>query len=207
MRCLFPAAEAEITCRSCQPGTQWHTQELLLQFDTAGLQGQVQRDGDRTGSTEAPRVPCAPDQSAGRALVPPESVQTLRAPGGPHEDQFGKMKVPLKKVARAWTSVRAKRSSPSDEVQNQEPAEGTGSAPRATRSEPRWSGEERKAAGPRHEEPRVNSSTFALTGDSSHNQAMVHWSGQNSSVSPAAGPQVATHTSNFDACACVCARV
>ncbi|XP_061763867.1 VPS10 domain-containing receptor SorCS1 isoform X2 [Nerophis ophidion] len=32
------------------------------------------------------------------------------------------------------------------------------------------------------DELKLNSSTFALTGDSSHNQAMVHWSGQNSSV-------------------------
>lgn len=70
-------------------------------------------------------------------------------------------------------------------AQSQDPGESVSSAAgrRVTRSELRWSGEERRAAGPRQEELKLNSSTFALTGDSSHNQAMVHWSGQNSSVS------------------------
>ena len=54
---------------------------------------------------------------------------------------------------------------------------------RVARSELRWNGEDRRSAGSRQEELKVTSSTFALTGDSSHNQAMVHWSGHNSSVS------------------------
>ncbi|XP_062390087.1 VPS10 domain-containing receptor SorCS1-like [Sardina pilchardus] len=37
-------------------------------------------------------------------------------------------------------------------------------------------------ANSRQDELKLTSSTFALTGDSAHNQAMVHWSGQNSSV-------------------------
>lgn len=40
-----------------------------------------------------------------------------------------------------------------------------------------------RAGGAATEELRLPSTSFALTGDSAHNQAMVHWSGHNSSVS------------------------
>lgn len=58
---------------------------------------------------------------------------------------------------------------------------------RARRSAETWSGfrpeggEDASFSDP--EELQLTSSTFALTGDTAHNQAMVHWSGQNSSVS------------------------
>ncbi|XP_068577030.1 VPS10 domain-containing receptor SorCS1-like [Cebidichthys violaceus] len=57
---------------------------------------------------------------------------------------------------------------------------------RSARSAETWSafrpedGED--AAFSDQEEFELTSSTFALTGDTAHNQAMVHWSGQNSSV-------------------------
>ncbi|XP_036383786.1 VPS10 domain-containing receptor SorCS1 isoform X1 [Megalops cyprinoides] len=53
---------------------------------------------------------------------------------------------------------------------------------RFTRSELRWNSEDRRTASSRQDDLKLTSSTFALTGDSAHNQAMVHWSGQNSSV-------------------------
>lgn len=62
------------------------------------------------------------------------------------------------------------------------PADGSkGSRPLA-----KGSREEVKAprtGGSTTEELRLPSTSFALTGDSAHNQAMVHWSGHNSSVS------------------------
>uniref|UniRef100_A0A671V1G6 VPS10 domain-containing receptor SorCS2 n=1 Tax=Sparus aurata TaxID=8175 RepID=A0A671V1G6_SPAAU len=131
MLLLSHAAQAEITCGSCQLGNKWGARELLLNFNFPAF------------------------------------------------------------TSATWYTKRAKRSSNDDEfrpagsAQSQDP--GTGKIPaagrRVMRSELRWSGDERRAAGPRQEELKLNSSTFALTGDSSHNQAMVHWSGQNSSVS------------------------
>lgn len=35
MLCFFHTDNAEITCRSCQPGNKWRAQELLLKFDTS----------------------------------------------------------------------------------------------------------------------------------------------------------------------------
>ncbi|XP_054654602.1 VPS10 domain-containing receptor SorCS3 isoform X2 [Dunckerocampus dactyliophorus] len=50
------------------------------------------------------------------------------------------------------------------------------------RTEYRRVGEDGKGSYPRQSEPHLDTSTFALSGDSAHNQAMVHWSGHNSSV-------------------------
>lgn len=52
------------------------------------------------------------------------------------------------------------------------------------RSDFRWNRDEGRGHN-RQEEPKLTSSTFSLTGDSAHNHAVVYWSGQNSSVSPA----------------------
>lgn len=68
----------------------------------------------------------------------------------------------------------------------------SGDAPswRRPRSAETWSGFGTEGVGedPDREELRLTSSTFALAGDTAHNQAMVHWSGQNSSVSIAPVP-------------------
>lgn len=53
---------------------------------------------------------------------------------------------------------------------------------RQGRSDSRWNREDGRA-NKQQDEQKLVSSTFALTGDSAHNHAVVYWSGQNSSVS------------------------
>ncbi|XP_040043026.2 VPS10 domain-containing receptor SorCS1 isoform X2 [Gasterosteus aculeatus] len=204
MFCSFRVAKAEITCRSCQPGNKWRSQELLLKFDTSeyptGLKREVYGDGavrSAAAGAESRRLrcaagsaECAPDirvESAEQKLQRSAEKQDAGGSGGGGgESKFAKTKVSNVQTSgeqktRAGTT-RCRRSSDEDhgDVQSREPGEDArpaGGRRRVTRSDSRWRG-----AGPRQEEQKLNSSTFALTGDSSHNQAMVHWSGHNSSV-------------------------
>ncbi|XP_027873821.1 VPS10 domain-containing receptor SorCS1 isoform X1 [Xiphophorus couchianus] len=172
LRGLVGVAEAEITCRSCRDGNMWYgAQELLLKVETsgpaAGVMGEVLGSGDRTG-----RVPCEPGP-AGCAPDRGQQAQLRR------ERITDSGKVSQHRDGVGSTPRRFRRDSGGDAVSSA-PAEGAAAA--AGRRAARWSGEERRAAGARQDDLKLNSSTFALTGDSSHNQAMVHWSGQNSSV-------------------------
>ena len=60
---------------------------------------------------------------------------------------------------------------------------------RLGRSEFKWNRDEGRGTS-RGDDPKLSSTTFALTGDSAHNHAVVYWSGQNSSVSDDYSPFV-----------------
>lgn len=161
-------AKSEITCRSCQRGNHWRARELLLKLvasePATGLKGEVFGQG------------AAGDESRRQGYAEP----------GPDPDPSGEAGETAKVSRVSGSALAARRRRSAGDGNARRTGEGEGSGRRTTRSELRWSGEERRAAAaaaPRQEGLKLNSSTFALTGDSSHNQAMVHWSGQNSSVS------------------------
>ncbi|XP_070833185.1 VPS10 domain-containing receptor SorCS1-like [Chaetodon trifascialis] len=84
------------------------------------------------------------------------------------------------------SSILAENGAPVD-VTGKEDTDAAGwRRARSARSAETWSGFRPEggedASFSDQEEFQLTSSTFALTGDTAHNQAMVHWSGQNSSV-------------------------
>lgn len=121
---------------------------------------------------EAPRNYHSPDRTHGRA------------PGAGSMEE-GALYAATKRAKRsappAWTE-NVDRGVSGDAQSRERLVEAVqgGSNPRA---EYRRAGDEDRGSNPRQSEPYLDTSTFALTGDSAHNQAMVHWSGHNSSVS------------------------
>lgn len=182
--------------------------EVFGHGDGAGRAGAASAESRRLHCAEG-SAECAPERAEYTEPRLKRNTGNLQASGEIGESEFAKMKVSRVEMGGQHKSSdgagfnsatryrkRARRNSDGEKVrrpgsaQSQHPGEGMSSvaARRATRSELRWGGEERRAAAPRQEELKLNSSTFALTGDSSHNQAMVHWSGQNSSVSDSLCP-------------------
>ncbi|XP_051939715.1 VPS10 domain-containing receptor SorCS1 isoform X2 [Hippocampus zosterae] len=188
---ILQGASPEITCRSCQVGKVVYARELLLRFVTSEsvtafqeVDGhRVEAERSRAASVGTPRLrrtsfthERAPDRADASNLT--RNTKTLRSNDEVDEKLFSMGNISQYHGSGGAHRTRGRRSSDDRSVASPSRRFGT----RVTRSELRWNGEERRAGGTRQDELKLTSSTFALTGDSSHNQAMVHWSGQNSSV-------------------------
>uniref|UniRef100_A0A668T234 PKD domain-containing protein n=1 Tax=Oreochromis aureus TaxID=47969 RepID=A0A668T234_OREAU len=199
-------AKAEITCASCPTPVQLHQEKLKLgiradpteelatlknirvEFKELGVTDQdTEMDGDREAGISAEGAP----QFHQDASLDGVSTQE-GAPGSSEESRRNNDKgemaedSALRRAKRSghefaefgengWTGGAGVDAGSPDERGSMLDAHKQG------RSEFRWNRDEGRG-NTRQDEPKLTSSTFALTGDSAHNHAVVYWSGQNSSV-------------------------
>jgi len=202
-----PVTKTVITCRSCHLLDKWSGRELLVRMESGVDSGKVSgENGDgstalfNSAGAETAQPDCGATEHGEHAHSGlKRNTDRLLSEKTPPDDKRKSVRsnckvYNLKREGSQGSApgdhhhrVRRSTQGPGSPAgARSAPTVGNSTAPaarRVPRSEPRWSREERRTATSRQEELKLTSSTFALTGDSAHNQAMVHWSGQNSSVS------------------------
>lgn len=159
--CFGMPVEADISCRFCQPVGKWRPRQLLLNMDapltaTGEVGGHEQAFGVEHNCAPEPEAEWLSSSRRKRNTRAQESLETARGSRNVAPDK------PSTHSARPSAILIAPRKK-----------QRAGSRRARSERSVRWS----------KDELQLTSSTFALSGDSAHNQAMVHWSGQNSSVS------------------------
>lgn len=158
-------AGAEITCGSCPSSVQLRREELPLQPGVRSDPAEV-REPDHVTDRESGMFAT----STSGPYFSLDEVKTTGLESGVAEDA---------------ALGRAKRSAPDFNEFSDSGWTGRSAqldSHKTGRSEFGWNREDGRGD-TRQDEPRLSSSTFALTGDSAHNHAVVYWTGQNSSVS------------------------
>lgn len=199
-------ATAEITCASCPSPVQLNLEELQLGLRAdptkepstlQNIRGEFSFTEQKAGETDvsAEDAPPFPQDVSWTGVGTKED-----APGSSEESLRGSQEDGDPEPSEDAALHRVKRSGPELAEFSESGWTGrTGAEAGAPedrgslldghtqgKSEFRWNRDEGRG-NTRQDEPKIASNTFALTGDSAHNHAVVYWSGHNSSVSSPAG--------------------
>ncbi|CAB1441775.1 unnamed protein product [Pleuronectes platessa] len=188
-------AKAEITCSSCPSPVQLHLEKLQMGMRTDPTEEpsdlelkELGVSGQNTGVDDED-VPMFPQH------VSLDGVRTKgETPGQSGESHGGRVNDREPELGEDAALRRTRRSGPEFAEFSESRRTGrTGvdaGAPddrgslfdgqKQGRSDFGWNRNDGRG-NTRQDEPKIASSTFALTGDSAHNHAVVYWSGQNSS--------------------------
>lgn len=203
--------QAEITCASCPSPVQLHMKEFQLGMRTGPTDEpgplknirvefrQLGVTGQNVGADDGRETASAEGGHQSLQDVSLDGVSTEADPPGSSKQSVDRHQGGQPELRGDAARQRAKRSGPDltefsdgawvgrSGVDAAATSEDRGSfldGHQQGRPEFRWNRDE-DSGNNRQDEPKLSSSTFALTGDSAHNHAVVYWSGFNSSVSKA----------------------
>lgn len=198
------SAQAEITCASCPSPVQLHLENLQTHAEATEELGVLRNVRVEFIEVELPELNMEPGDGRKERDVP-GSLQEATLDGVSENEASTRTRAESLRLADEGSNppkgdggegetLQRVRRSPShfpELAENGWTGVDSGAVEergtlldgqRQGRSEYRWNREDGRGNN-RQDEPKISSNTFALTGDSAHNHAVVYWSGQNSSVS------------------------